>query len=215
MPHNINAIIVLCSLLVITIHFPGCDTSQERKKSGKQVVDTSLASDSTTAAVEKSTHVPSIFQMALDGDITGVSTMLDQGAPVNATDPKGRTPLMPASFNGHVEIVNRLLAAGAKVNTRDAIGRTALMYGSSGPFPSVVALLCKHGAEVNIVDTQERWTALMFAAAEGHRENVRILLDNKADPSLKDSDGDNAAAFALQKGFKDIAIMLKRYSPAQ
>jgi ankyrin repeat protein len=40
-----------------------------------------------------------------------------------------------------------------------------------------------------VVDSEEHFTPIMFAAAEGHIDVVRILLEYNADPSLEDTDG--------------------------
>jgi ankyrin repeat protein len=72
-----------------------------------------------------------------------------------------------------------------------------------------VELLLGKGASVNLRDTPEQFTALMFAAAEGHVKVVRLLLEHGADPSLKDADGDTAESFATQKGHPDVVEILK------
>ena len=75
---------------------------------------------------------------------------------------------MLAAFNGIVSVMNMLLNAGAEVDLKDEYGRTALIYASTGPFPDAVRLLLENGADPNIVDAEERYSPLMFAAAEGH-----------------------------------------------
>ena len=56
------------------------------------------------------------------------------------------------------------------------MGRTALMYAASGPNPETVQLLLEKKADPNLVDQAEKFTALMFAAAEGQTRVVQILL---------------------------------------
>ena len=51
----------------------------------------------------------------------------------------------------------------------------------------------------------------MHAAAEGHLEIVNILLDNGADPSLKDVDGDTAESFAKRNGHIEVAKVLHEH----
>ena len=74
-------------------------------------------------------------------------------------------------------------------------------------------MLLDKGAKVNVVDNDEKWTALMFAAAEGQTEIVDKLLKAGADITLKDIDGDTAADFATQAGHAEIARMITNYAP--
>ncbi len=131
------------------------------------------------------------------------------GVTEDAIDPDGHTALMFAAFNGHSEILLDLLEAGAVVDQRDPMGRTALLYGSTGPFPEAVKILLDKGADPNVVDSDEHFTPLMHAAAEGNLEVVKILMSNGADQTLKDIDGDNAAYFAQQAGHTTVVEFLQ------
>jgi len=151
----------------------------------------------------------SIHEAALNGQLSQVMRLLEEGLDVNIKDQEGRTALMYASFNGHTEIMKKLIEKGALVNERDSYGRTALMMASSGPLPASVKLLLDHQADPNITDTDEHFTALMYAAAEGHLDVVKILLSYRADPALKDVDGDDAITFANNNGHKEVAALLQ------
>ncbi|MCY4188296.1 MAG: ankyrin repeat domain-containing protein, partial [Bryobacterales bacterium] len=65
-------------------------------------------------------------------------------------------------------------------------------------------------AEVNLTDGGEGYTALMFAAAEGHADIVQMLLDKGADPDLRDTDGESALKFASDKRHQDVIDVLRR-----
>jgi ankyrin repeat protein len=54
----------------------------------------------------------------------------------------------------------------------------------TGSLPTV-RLLLEANADVNAVDSYQKQTALMRAAAEGHSEVIQALLDAKADPNRK------------------------------
>ena len=50
----------------------------------------------------------------------------------------------------------------------------------------------------------------MFAAAEGQRDVVQVLLRHNANVSVRDVDGDTARDFAAQKGHGEIVRMLEK-----
>ena len=68
----------------------------------------------------------SLLQVAADGDIDQVKSLLSQGADVNTEDEKGQTALHLAVREGHVTMAELLLSKGAEVNTKDKFGWTAL-----------------------------------------------------------------------------------------
>ena len=170
------------------------------------------ASDARTAppAVQAAPVPPgALLDAAMAGEASAVRTALASGVPADAVDENGRTALMLAAFDGHVPVLELLLQAGARMDLQDAAGRTALMYASSGPNAEAVNLLLSRGASVDLRDREEHFTALMFAAAEGQVDNVRLLLRAHADPMLADVDGDNARKFALDRGFTAVASLLE------
>ena len=148
-------------------------------------------------------------QAALEGNLEQVKDLVKRGINVNAPDQEGHTALMFAAFNGHTAIVLELIEAGAIVDRRDLLGRTALLYGSTGPFPETVSALLDKGADPNIVDSNEHFTPLMHAAAEGNLDVVKILVDHGADLSMTDVDNDNAESFARQAGHLQVAAYLR------
>jgi uncharacterized protein len=150
-------------------------------------------------------------EAAMEGNAVRVQQLVSGSADVNSSLPDGRTALMLASFNGHTAVMNILMNAGAQVEMKDEHDRTALMYASTGYFPDAVRLLLENGADPNVIDKEEKFSPLMFAAAEGHFEVVRILLENDADATLKDKDGDTAESFARINGHVRVAELLSRY----
>ncbi len=149
-------------------------------------------------------------EAAYEGDWTKVKELLEQDINEDAVDADGQTALMFAAFNGHSEILLDLLKSGAVVDQRDLMGRTALLYGSTGPFPEAVKILLDKGADPNAVDSDEHFTPLMHAAAEGNLEVVKVLMSHGADQILKDIDGDDAASFAQQAGHTSVVEFLKQ-----
>jgi ankyrin repeat protein len=172
------------------------------------------SADEAAEKKEKIT-VQEVTEAALYGKKDTIRSALSQGYDVNSRDREKRTALMYAAFNGRSDIVKLLLEAGADVNAQDALGNSALMFAASSTDSATVQLLIDAGAEINMTDNNEHFTALMWAAAEGRLDNVRLLLKYKADTTLKDVDGDTAESFAAQKGHSDIVAILQAAAPAE
>jgi hypothetical protein len=65
----------------------------------------------------------------------------------------------------------------------EELGRMLIKAAANGDLSTVTTCLDKK-ADVNFLD-KKHWTALMWAAAQGHEEIVRVLLDNNAGASYK------------------------------
>src|ERR1043166_9450043 len=68
---------------------------------------------------------PDLLSAARKGQAERITELLGKGAPVNADDKNGRTPLMLAAQHGHADVVKLLLAKGAQLDARDHQGWTA------------------------------------------------------------------------------------------
>jgi ankyrin repeat protein len=211
-------VIVITALLLCS-----CESKNELSPEPSKAAESTLVQAESAEAPAEKAALPqakktkpatqAFFDAALNGDIQTVESELAAGVDVNAASLNGQnqTVLMLAAYNGHTKLVEMLIERGGKVNHLDSVNRTALMYCSSGPFPETVQLLIAKGADVNLVDNNEGWTALMFAAAEGLAPNVKILLENGADTKPKDIDGDTAASFAVKNGHNQVVDMINAH----
>ena len=116
-----------------------------------------------------------LIRAATQGDLALVTTLLAQGADVNAKGgADGITALFMASLEGHSEVVTALLAQGADVDARTAGGGTALMEASGRGYSEVVTALLAQGADVN-ARGNDGATALTWASQQGHSEVEKLL----------------------------------------
>ena len=201
------------ALSALLLGLMGCSDHAPAPPAASPVVPSAPRPAMAAAAAPSPT---ALHEAALRGDAAAVQSALAAGLDVNGADEEGRTALMLAAFDGHTGAVYLLLRRGARVDSQDAAGRTALMYAASGPNTPTVQRLLAAAPTVDLRDREEHFTALMFAAAEGQADNVRALLQARADPTLTDVDGDTAHKFALERGFPAVAALLEApASPAK
>jgi hypothetical protein len=80
------------------------------------------------------------------GSLSEVTSLLEKGANVDATDDFDRTPLMMASLGGHTRITEVLIKAGADLNATAKYGQTALQFAEERGNGDIVDLLLGAGA---------------------------------------------------------------------
>ena len=108
---------------------------------------------------------------------------------------KGESALMLAAIHGQTELVQQLIDAGADVNKT---GWTPLHYACSGTSPAqldIVRLLLDNAAYID-AESPNGSTPLMMAAMYGPSGLVQLLLDEGADPTLRNQIGLSAIDFA-------------------
>ena len=186
-----------------------CSCDPAKNKTKKEAKTNETTAENPSAKKEKMFDADYIVQCAHDGNIEPVKGALANGFDPNTFNSQKRTALMLAAFNGHDGIVSLLIEKGAKVNLTDAENQTALMFASTGPFASTVSILLTAGANPNMAGGQEKWSAVMWAAAEGQLEVVKVLVENGADLTMADIDGENSLYFAEQKGHTDVIAYIK------
>jgi hypothetical protein len=119
------------------------------------------------------------------------------GANVNAVDCDNWTALFWASRLGNSNMVSLLLEVNANPNIADIDGWTPLLTACMRNHPSVVSLLieAKPGASVNHANDEGR-TALMIASMWDNVDCVRLLVNERADISIRNNEGRTALDLA-------------------
>jgi ankyrin repeat protein len=118
---------------------------------------------------------PPLVAAAALGDLAAVTKLLAQGAPVNATDDRGRTAVMAATHADRPDIVQALLQAGADVDLRDNRSDNPFLYAGAQGQLAILRLAIRAGADPRLTN-RFGGTALIPAAERGHVEIVRELL---------------------------------------
>ena len=105
------------------------------------------------------------------------------------SDPDDLTALHLAAIEGDLLKIKQLLAFGFQVDSSDRFGFTPLYHAClAGKEESVLELLGR-GADVNWYHSVLYHSATHAAAATGHAECIRILIQRGANVNVLDSDG--------------------------
>ena len=146
---------------------------------------------------------------ARSGNLELVKYLVRKGANINSEDDNGNSILCAAAAYRNIEIVRYLVNNGANINSTDMYGSTALHKAVRDGDLKLVTYLIKNGANVNARDGVLGDSVLHYAAKSLDsvsyaivRSIIKLLLDNGADPSIKNTQ--NQTAYDLiSKHIKD------------
>ena len=143
----------------------------------------------------------------MEGSLKVAKTLLDlSGTQVDTRSKQDETPLMIAALKGHTQFAKRMIARGADVNKT---GWTPLHYAATSGQLEMIKLLIDEHAYID-TESPNQSTPLMLAAMYGTEAAVKLLLQEGADPSVKNQLGLNAADFAAKAERMDLARFLDK-----
>lgn len=123
---------------------------------------------------------------------------------VEARSPADESPLMMAALKGQLRLVQALIDRKAHVNK---LGWTPLHYAathSERVALEITRLMLEHHAYIDAASPNGS-TPLMMAARYGRAEVVQLLLEEGADPLLRNQKGLSAIDFAHSVGREEVA----------
>jgi ankyrin repeat protein len=141
-------------------------------------------------------------------DVRAVELLLKHGAPVDARNNRGETPLSQVKYCGSpakaVEIAAMLLRHGADVNVANDYGEPPLFDIARFGLPDVIELLLKHGANVNATRKSEDNEMPLFVdllltqnATSQSARALELMLAYGANPNAKDTSRGYSALHAV------------------
>ena len=120
------------------------------------------------------------------------------------------TALSLAIMVGDQETISALIDGGSNVTVLVQANRTLLsMAAQYREDASLIRYLVSKNVNVNATDTLGL-TALMEAAASGHKDDLKALLIAGADATVKDKQGKTAADLAHERQHDDLAKILTK-----
>lgn len=126
---------------------------------------------------------------------------------VEARTAKDESALMLAALKGHLGLARQLIDRQAEVNKP---GWTPLHYAATNATNTsveMVRLMLEHHAYID-AESPNRTTPLMMAAQYGQPAVVQLLLEEGADPLIKNDRGLTAIDFATRAGRSASADMI-------
>ena len=154
-------------------------------KDSDHVAITELLKSNINVNAVKADGTTALHWAALRDDLTIAKLLLKAGADPDPANDYGATPLWLACTNRSIDMINLILDAGADPNAALWTGETPLMNCARTGATNGVAALISAEAYVDAAESNFDQTALMWAAAGGHADITRILIDNRADITAK------------------------------
>lgn len=138
----------------------------------------------------------------------------DVGVSAAGSDSRGITPLHWAAQHGHEDVVDLLLQYDAPLDAADRAMMTPLHRAAEKGHDGVITVISNHRNRGKKVDFNVRGpngvTPLMLAALHGRVTTVRLLLNLRANPYLRDGRRETAKDKAYANHHVDVMKLLTR-----
>ncbi|KAJ3271470.1 hypothetical protein HDV01_006600 [Terramyces sp. JEL0728] len=149
-----------------------------------------------------------LINAIIGGHTKCANILIEKGANIEPVTPNGSIPLSIACQYGHLDIVDLLLSKNVSLLT-NLDGLDPLHIACKEGKDVITKRLIDFKSDIEMKDSFYGWSAVFFAAQEGHLECIRILLDAGCDISTKDQEGWLPWTYALYRGHVDVAALLR------
>jgi hypothetical protein len=181
------------------IHF---DQVQEVQKLLKRGIDPNSPNEK---------GVPALLVALQSGSFkTAILLAQEPQTRVEVTNPSNESALMMAAINNQLEVATVLMERGAEVNRK---GWTPLHYAATRGHLAMMRLLLDNSAYID-AESPNGTTPLMMAAYYATPLAVKLLLEEGADPTLRNHAKVTALDMALSHDRKQSAYYLRAFVEA-
>jgi len=129
---------------------------------------------------------------------------------VEVSNPSNESALMMAAINNQLEVATVLIQRGAEVNRK---GWTPLHYAATRGHIAMMRLLLENSAYID-AESPNGTTPLMMAAYYAPPLAVKLLLEEGADPTLRNQAKATALDMALANERKQSAYYIRAFTQA-
>ena len=155
--------------------------------------------------------VPALIVALQSGSFkSAVLLAQDPQTRVEVSNPSNESALMMAAINNQLEVATLLIERGAEVNRK---GWTPLHYAATRGHIAMMRLLLENSAYID-AESPNGTTPLMMAAFYAPPLAVKLLLEEGADPTLRNQAKVTALDMALANERKQSAFYLRAFTEA-
>lgn len=139
-----------------------------------------------------------------------IQILVQHGANLMARTDMGATPLHFASRDGFSDMIEWMYGAGADLDAMERSG-TPLICSTYDRQPRSTAILLRLGADINAATPESSSTAMHFAIFHNVHDILEQLLDNNADYTRCNIEGQTMIHFAARAGDDQTMQILARH----
>ena len=226
----IAAVVAVLLVIALGVFFSsGVDVLEAAAEGNINVVRQAIAKGANLNVKDEDGETPLLWA-AMFGHKEVAELLIVKGADVNAMTNGGKTPLDVANKieswdTSKVEaaknkISGLLLENGAKTGWNIKMVKRSIQVASKTGDIKWVKQHLEDGMDVNAVgqaiqyprvaQSDAAWTSLHWAALEGHKEIVELLIAKGADVNVKDGDGETPLGKAIRNEQTKIADLLRK-----